>query len=512
MIKELHDSAFVSQYSANGFSHDFSDIEKKRQGSASSLLARLSYLFLLCMGSTSLHSGEIIDLAHSEILFDFESDISHSWLNQNLKGYSEGKVTIETSDQHLTSGSKSLKLTFPEGHLPSVYTEKIAIADWSQYKTLCADVFLERDSLVVFRALQEKSTRDNGWDGYMGRFERAALMKKGHHTMVALLNHKRDHQFRPKYGAVIRFEIALYDAQQGESIFIDNIRLSKDLPKAKDIPLSQLNEYIPTRGELFELMGMNSKVKDFADLAERVKGKWEKPYERSVEEVEASFIEKYNEIVKEYPKAKLAILRNGQKAFDRADMNKSYEGWDDTYITCHEPESMLMYSGLVNHGKAPMYEMFMRHRSALMRVDLSHLPKESKIHHASLLVCRTSRFEPSRSHLNPNLWVVELCNRPWVEDEANAFQFAKHKYWNNYSGRNWDGENPDSLPIYAAHGPGQGQTNVWDMTEVTRKWLKGDIANHGFWLYGDSKDWLLSAHYSESNELNKRPTLYVIYE
>ena len=498
------------QFGTHAHSKKISTKGNKYRTSLSTLFATISCF--LCITSTSLHSGEIVDLDQVETLFDFEHDIKSVWSNQNLEGYSEANVAIESSDQHVTSGSKSLKLTFPKGHLPSVFTEKVAIADWSQYKTLCADVFLERDALVVFRALQEKSTRDNGWDGYMGRFERAALMKKGHHSMVALLNTKRDHQFRPTYGSVVRFEIALYDALEGESIFVDNIRLSKELPEAKDIPLSQLNEYIPTRGKLFEVMGEGTKVKDFADLAGRLKGSWKKPHEPSVEEVEASFLEQYNKILKEHPKAKFAILRNGQKAWNEANASQTYQGWDDTYITCHEPESMLMHSGLVNHGKAGKYEIFMRHRSALMRVDLSHLPKQTKIHHASLLLCRTARVEPSRSHLNPNLWVVELCNRPWVEDEANAFQYAKHKYWNNYSGRNWDGENPDSLAVFAAHGPGQGESNVWDMTEVTRKWVNGDISNHGFWLYGDSKDWLLEAHYSESKSTSKRPTLYVIYE
>jgi len=481
-------------------------------GNFSKMMAAVSWLLLFCIGCVSTLSGETIDLAQAETLFDFEGDVSGSWSNQDLEGYSDSSVSIETSDKHVTSGSKSLKLTFHRGELPGVYTESIPFGDWAQYQTLCADLFLQRDSLVVFRALQEKSTRENGWDGYMGRFERAALMKRGHHTMVALLKNKGDHRFRPTYGSVVRFEIALYDSIEGESIFVDNVRLSRHRPDARDIPLSQQKDYMPTQGQLFEVMGKDYKVKDLADLSDRLKASWEEPVERSVQEVETSFLKKYQDVVEKHPKAKLAILRNGQEGYDAADMSKAYQGWDDTYISCHEPESMLMVSGAAFHGNTPMYEMFMRHRSALMRIDLSHLPRDSKIHHASLLVCRTERVEPSRSHLNQNLWVVELCNRPWVEDEANAFQYAKHKYWNNYSGKKWDGENPDSLPIYAAHSPGQGQANVWDMTEITRQWVEKSISNHGFWLYGDSKDWLLSAHYSESHDAPKRPALLIIYE
>lgn len=470
------------------------------------------FFLLLLFACISSLSGKTIDLVQAETLFDFEGNDCDSWSNQDLKGYSDSSVSIQSSNQHVTSGSKSLKLTFHRGKLPSVFTDRITIKDWGQYKTLCADVFLARDSVVVFRVLQEKSTRDNNWDGYMSRFERVALMKKGQHTMVALLENKIDHRFRPTYGSVVRFEIALYDSIEGESIFVDNIRLSKNRPDAKDIPLSQERDYMPTRGQLFEVMGKDYKVKDFAELADRLKGSWKKPKERSVQEVETSFLEKYRDVVKKHPNAKLAILRNGQKGYNVADMSKKYEGWDDTYISCHEPESMLTVSGAELHGKTPVKEIFMRHRSALMRFDLSHLPKESKIYHASLLVCRTKLVEPSRCHLMPNLWVMELCNRPWVESETNAFQYAKRKYWNNYSARKWDGKNPDSLPIYAAYGPGQGETNVWDMTEVTKKWVDRSLSNHGFWLYGNSKDWLLRAHYSESNVASKRPALFVIYE
>lgn len=478
----------------------------------SKLPLTISLFLLFYMISASLLTAKIIDLPETVTLFDFEENVNDSWSTQDINGYSDSTVRIETSQRYVTSGSKSLKLTFHKGKLPCVYTESITMSDWADYKTLSADVYLERDSLVVFRVIQEKSSRANGWDAYMSRFERAALMKKGHHSMIALLKHKRDHQFRPTYGAVVRFEIALYDAIEGDSIYVDNIRLSKKLPKVKDIPLSQLNEYIPTRGNLFEVLGTDYKVKDFSDLAKRLKGNWRKPEERLAHEVEKSILEKYKTIIKKHPNARLAILRNGQKGYDPADKDKIYKGWDDTYINSHEPESMLMYSGLVNYGNVGKFEIFMRHRAALMRVNIAHLPFNSTIHHASLLVCRTKKLEPSRSHLNPNLWVVELVNRPWVENEANAFQYARHKYWNNYAGRNWDGNNPDSLAIFAAHGSGQGKTNLWDMTEITQKWVNGTIANHGFWLYGDSHDWLLNAHYSESETTSKRPTLFVIYE
>ena len=47
------------------------------------------------------------------------------------------------------------------------------------------------------------------------------------------------------------------------------------------------------------------------------------------------------------------------------------------------------------------------------------------------------------------MWVVEPCNRPWVEQEVNAFQYAKGKFWKQVGGFNW-GDDPDFLPMFLA--------------------------------------------------------------
>jgi hypothetical protein len=219
---------------------------------------------------------------------------------------------------------------------------------------------------------------------------------------------------------------------------------------------------------------------------------------------------KLEHIQKSHPQVKLWVLRNGKAGFHHQNPQELYRGCDDTYLNCHEPESMLMHSGIVNHGHDNINEIFMRHRTALLRFDLSHLPADTKVLYSALQISRTEHFETSRCHLNKNLWVIEPCNRPWVESEVNAFQYARHKYWNNYSGKQWHSQDPDSHPIFASFAHGQGQRTIWDLTSITKKWIKGDIENHGFWLYGDSRDWLLRAHFSESKDQDKRPTLYLI--
>ncbi|MCH2176266.1 MAG: DNRLRE domain-containing protein [Lentisphaeria bacterium] len=475
------------------------------------MINNLKCNLVLCVFSLSLivyaNNENLLNVQDQLSLFDFEEKPLF-WKTQDHADYTDSEIKITASNQYVTSGQQSMKLSFKQGRLPTVYSEAITIVDWEGFKTLLADIYLERDALVIFRVMQERSTRDNHWDGYMGRYERAALMKKGHHTLVSILT-KRHSKFNIKNGKVLRFEIGLYDAMDGDMLFIDHIRLSKNLPPKESWPLTQLDEYFPTNGTLFKVLGTDSQVKNYEDLVAKHQGTWQQPPEKSREEIEQEFRDKLRVYQKKHPEAQLVFLRNGAKVSSGSD--EVYQGWDDTYITCHEPESMLLQTGLQNFGNHPKYEIFMRHRVALMRANLSPIPQGAKILEAGLLISRTAQEEPSRTHRNENLWFMELCNRPWVEGEVHAHQYARYKYWNNYSGRQWDGDDPDSLPIFASYGPGQGQNNQWDFTAAIQYWVEEKQPNHGFWLYGDSKDWMLKAHYSESPEEGKRPALAIIY-
>ena len=154
----------------------------------------------------------------------------------------------------------------------------------------------------------------------------------------------------------------------------------------------------------------------------------------------------------------------------------------------------------------------MRHRSPLMRVDLASIPTRSEILAARLIIIR-DHDKPVKEHNpdQPNMWVVEPCNRPWEEYEVNAYEYAKDKFWKAIGGWNY-GDDPDFLPVYLAHGPSQGKVNFWDFIHAVRFWTDGKHDNHGFMLHGDAGDWLPRTHSREAKEIKDRPAVWVIYE
>lgn len=106
--------------------------------------------------------------------------------------------------------------------------------------------------------------------------------------------------------------------------------------------------------------------------------------------------------------------------------------------------------------------------------------------------------------------MAEPCHRAWVEEECNAFEYAKGKFWREVGGRFY-GSDPDFLPFYLAHGPGTGKVNVLDFTEAVRFWTEGRQTNHGFMLHCDEYDWMQRAYYREAKEVKNRPAVLVIY-
>ena len=149
----------------------------------------------------------------------------------------------------------------------------------------------------------------------------------------------------------------------------------------------------------------------------------------------------------------------------------------------------------------------MRHRSQLIRVDVSSIPKGSKVLAARLLLVSQS----NRPVDKPNMFAAEACNRPWVEGEVNAYRYAKGKLWRNVSGQYYEGDDPDYLPLYLAYGPAQGKTNVWDFTRAVKWWVEEGNANHGFFLHGNAV-FYASTYTKGQKDPKNRPALVVIYE
>jgi len=208
----------------------------------------------------------------------------------------------------------------------------------------------------------------------------------------------------------------------------------------------------------------------------------------------------------------LAIFRDGEKGWDPAHPDKEYAGWKDAYWSSHGPDAMTV-DRAENFGRSASQEIFMRHRSPLMRVDLSVIPEGSKILAARLMIVRVhTNYDKDRNpEKNPNMWAVEPCNRPWEEHEVNAYEYAKDKFWKAYGGMHW-GDDPDFLPVYLAHGPGGTKVNTWDFVEAVRFWTDGSHPNHGFMLHGDAFDWMGRAHYREAANRHDRPAVFVVYE
>jgi hypothetical protein len=147
-----------------------------------------------------------------------------------------------------------------------------------------------------------------------------------------------------------------------------------------------------------------------------------------------------------------------------------------------------------------------------MRVDLSIIPQGSEILSAQMVLKRGPGHigegrDPSKV---PTTWVAEPCNRAWDELQANAYQYAKDKFWKEIDGRCWTGDDPDFLPFYIAHGPAQGQVNWWDFTEAVKFWTDGQHANHGFFWHSDIDPWPPSPTH-RAPEIKDRPALMVIY-
>lgn len=468
-------------------------------------MCRLLPIFaLLVVGLPALAAPEPKPAPKDVILFDFEDPADlKAWSNLELPKAKEPPVQIERVTENATSGKHSLKLTFAGGRWPTITTTQI-LDDWGPYQSLKADVTVSRPCVVGFTALQEKSERGSSWEALVSRWTKTAFLQAGKNQVFGSIRQPNDYAVAAKWGKVVRFEIFMYNPREGETIFVDNIRLSadKEAPSAKkDFTVAGTDWVVSAPSSAQAVQQLGKKFKDG----------WTPPQARTVAQLEDDFRARLAQMKQKHPKAVLAILRDGEKGYDPTQPEKVYAGWKDAYWTSHGPDSNFVERA-DNRGKSETHEIFMRHRSPLMRVDLSSIPAGATILAARLIVVRASDKYPAEH--NPEkkatMWVVQPCNRPWDEYEVNAFQYAKDKFWKGYGGRD-GGDDPDFLLTFLAYGPGQGKANHWDFTEAVRFWTDGKHVNHGFMLHGDSHDYFIGRA-RESKEIKDRPAVLVIYE
>src|SRR5207244_3688622 len=158
-----------------------------------------------------------------------------------------------------------------------------------------------------------------------------------------------DYASHPNWGKVVRFESLMYQPHDGESIFVDNIRLSTDKVGSKP-----KMEYTLAGSDLV-LSGTGSAECVIA-LGKLAKERWTPPAHNTVAQVEAEFRARYAELKKTHPKAVLAVLRDGEKGYDPARPDTVYAGWTDAYWTSHGPDTNFVERGL-NKGKSASHEI-----------------------------------------------------------------------------------------------------------------------------------------------------------
>jgi hypothetical protein len=462
-------------------------------------------LILATVGVAVSPSSTAEEPATDKLLYDFETDADlATWSNLVLPDAKnqEPAVKIERSSEQAVSGKASLKLTFAGGRWPTITTTAVDDS-WLKYQTFQANVVAGRPCLVGFTVFQETSERGEGWDPVVGRWTKTAFLKPGDNLVSATLPQPNDYALHPSRGKIVRFEIFMYQPHEGETLFIDRIRLTNEkLP--------------PPEATTFHVAGTDwtfagpTSAQAVIEMGKKLKDQWQKPVAQTVQQIEAQMRDQFAKLKKEHPRAVLAILRDGEKGFDPANPENVYAGWLDAHVNSHGPDGMTV-SRAENRGSSASQEIFMRHRSAMMRVDLASIPTRAKILAARLIVVRSAPAPDDRDpEKEASMWVVEPCSRRWVENEVNAYEFAKDEFWQAIGGMAW-GENRDFEPIFLAHGPGQGQVTSWDFAHAVRYWSSGEHENHGFMLHGDSHDYLM-AHSREAEKIENRPAVIVIYE
>jgi hypothetical protein len=445
------------------------------------------------------------------VLFKFDTAAdAANWSNLEVldpktKQPKEPATKAELADD---GGKKALKITFAGGNFPMVTNPTLPQMEFHAYKALAVDFTVTRPCLVGFRVRQEK-----------GDFEKTEFLQPGTTTVMAALVDRWMQLVPTKDSKILGFDLYMWAPHPGEFALVSNIRLTMT-PAPPDPPWGPFAITRPdgTKGQAeFKVLGTPMTCTCIADLSAKLKDKRVQQQSKSLAEIETDFRQKLEELKKAEPGAVLALLRDGEKAWDPQNADKVYSGWRDAYINGHGPDGERDRASKT--GLRSWSEMFMRHRSRIMQVDVSSIPAGAKILAAQLVLTRGNMIPAEKlaadphadTITKPNLWVAEACNREWDEAEVNAYQYAKDKFWKAISGT-YFGDDPDFLPLFLAYGPSQGNVSGWDFTEAVKYWADGKNPNHGFFFHGDSQDyWAGSTPTRESENIKARPLLMVIY-
>jgi hypothetical protein len=461
-------------------------------------------------------------VAQDTVLFNFEEPASvKDWLPVKLPEVEKEQPApqiafIQASPE---ASGKALKITFSGGDWPVIGTTRVPVkGNWKAFQTLKAVLTVDRPSVAYFRICQGQPDDKP----QQPRWEKTLILLPGRNEVTLLIRHGLSSAvIDPNKGDITSFHIGMFQPVAGQTLLVQNVRLSPDWPQPKTLgwysPYNhdgysaavardyQRTGVIPK----FKVLGTNMETTDLRELAMRLKERWVKPEPKTIEQVQTDFKAQFEKIKQAHPRAVLAILRDGEKNWDPANPEQVYSGWKMVYLNSHGPDGP-------NRGRETTQtlqetvEAFMRHRSVLMRPDLSSIPQGATILAAKLVVTRATAKDLKMPE-KPNLWVAEPCNRDWDETSANCYFFARGKHWKAVNGLYY-GEDPDFWPVFLAHGPaGSGTVSVWDFAEALKFWQDSKHPNHGFFLHGDSNDYM-RMYTSRAREVLQRPALLVIYD
>jgi len=426
---------------------------------------------------------------------------------------------VELTAEGAAGGAKRMKITFHGGTWPGIVNTRLPVGgDWQEFNAIKLDLTVDKELLAGLRITTRKTPQEYG-----AVWERTIYLLPGKNEVLLYLKHPEGWgALGAKFGEVFSLAIYAYRPGSGQTLTIDNVRLSPDKPRRDyfrdplwspynwfGCSMSNVADFAETgRYARFTVTGTELIVKDCIDLGARLKNQWVAPQAKTLDQVEAEFKAKFDEIRKTRPTAVLAVFRDGEKGFDVSHPDRVYAGWKDTHLDCHGPDGP-NWGRTANYGKGGLLEAFMRHRALLAQVDLSSIPKGSNILAAQFVLNRAGESRDATQMAT--MWVAEPCMREWNEYEVNCYQYAEGKLWKAMAGCCYAADDPDFLPLFFAHGPGQGPANVWDFTEAVRFWTDGTHANHGFLFHGDSADYMTVAS-RENAQTKLRPAVMVIYE
>jgi len=176
----------------------------------------LTALFCACGASTE-----------TKPVLDFETDDDLKLLVWNT-----GKP--ESSDQHVTSGKKSLKVA-----APAYMVSERLLKDWSGYDALDIDIFVDQTDDPVAMTLLIGDTAWAGKSTYWNRHNAEYTLKPGANTISLPVNGlyrgesgSRANELKSNIDPtqIIRFDFGLTNNAKGQKavLYIDNMRLSRE--------------------------------------------------------------------------------------------------------------------------------------------------------------------------------------------------------------------------------------------------------------------------------------------